>query len=511
MAFFKKYRLFFLGLGIIFVYFFTRLYNILELPIFTDEAIYVRWSQIASNDASWRFISLTDGKQPMFVWIAMVLMKVIQDPLLAGRVVSVGAGFLSVIGLFFLTSEIFKNPSTTLRASKIGLLASFVYVLYPFALIYDKIALYDSLVVLFIIWAFYFEVLLVRRLRLDLAMILGIIMGLGMLTKTSNNFAFILLPFSLLLFNFKDKNWKMNLRNWIIYAFVSLLIANSMYLVLRLSPYFHVIGEKNLTFIYSFKEIFQDPYSQLFGNLKGLLAWLIEYTTIPFFVLVLSSFIIRKEYFKEKLLLLVWFLAPFAGLALFGKVIYPRFIFFMTMPLLVLGAYAFYYLLSFVKKTYIKILVVCVFFGIFFVNDFFIFTNFEKAFIPQSDKSQFIASWPSGVGVRETIEFLEEKSKNEKIYVGTEGTFGLMPYSLEIYFHDNPNIKTVGFWPINDIPPKEVLESAKKMPTYFVFYQPCPPCGDIGVAPVTWPLKQIFQIKKIEKDSFYTLYQVIPQ
>ena len=91
MGFFKKKSLIFFGLGIIILFFITRFYNILGLPIFTDEAIYVRWAQIASNDANWRFISLTDGKQPMFVWIAMVLMKFISDPLLAGRIVSVAA------------------------------------------------------------------------------------------------------------------------------------------------------------------------------------------------------------------------------------------------------------------------------------------------------------------------------------------------------------------------------------------------------------------------------------
>ncbi len=110
MNFIKKYSFFIFLIGIIVLYLFTRLSSILSLPIFTDEAIYVRWSQIASNDANWRFISLTDGKQPMFVWIAMILLKFIKEPLLAGRLVSVGAGFASLVGIFFLTSEIF-NPS----------------------------------------------------------------------------------------------------------------------------------------------------------------------------------------------------------------------------------------------------------------------------------------------------------------------------------------------------------------------------------------------------------------
>ena len=57
------------------VYAWTRFANLTALPIFTDEAIYIRWSQIGAQDANWRFISLTDGKQPMFTWIMMILLR----------------------------------------------------------------------------------------------------------------------------------------------------------------------------------------------------------------------------------------------------------------------------------------------------------------------------------------------------------------------------------------------------------------------------------------------------
>src|SRR3990172_10040431 len=96
-----------LGFLALLIFLSSRLINIMSLPIFTDEAIYTRWSQIAKNDAAWRFISLTDGKQPLFVWIDMVFMRFVSDPLLAGRLVSVFAGLLTVIGLFFLGKEIF--------------------------------------------------------------------------------------------------------------------------------------------------------------------------------------------------------------------------------------------------------------------------------------------------------------------------------------------------------------------------------------------------------------------
>lgn len=509
ISFFKKHSFWLISVGILILYFFTRLYNILGLPIFTDEAIYVRWAQIASNDAAWRFISLTDGKQPMFIWIAMVLMKFIYDPLLAGRAVSVIAGFGSMVGIFFLTKEIFNSPSTgSGQAKKIALLASFIYMLYPFALVYDRMALYDSLVAMFIVWSLYFEILLVRYIRLDLALILGMIIGLGMLTKTNATFALILLPFLFLLFNFKDKKWKEKFGKLILFSLIAAFLANAMYTILRLSPFYHIIESKNYVFIYPVREWLTHPFTYFFTNLSALVDWVVIYMTMPFLILVVSSFLVGKKYFREKILLFTWFIIPFIALAFFGRIMYPRFILFMTMPLLILGAYALYEAMGFARKVWLKIIIFIVFVTMFFINDYFIITDFAKAAVPKSDKGQFVAGWPSGVGVNETIAFLKEKAKTEKIYVGTEGTFGLMPYALELYFYDNPNVKIVGFWPITQTVPKEAVEASKIMPTYFVFYQDCSVCPHMGVAPVEWEATPVFQIERDEKERYYTLYQI---
>ncbi|HSA84250.1 MAG TPA: glycosyltransferase family 39 protein, partial [Patescibacteria group bacterium] len=457
MKFFKKYSFWFICLGIAVLYFFTRFYNILALPLFTDEAIYVRWAQIASNDAAWRFISLTDGKQPMFVWIAMVLMKVIEEPLLAGRVVSVLAGIGSMVGLFFLTNELFKNR-------KIALLASFLYVLYPFSLVYDRMALYDSLVSMFIIWSLFFEILLVRYKRLDIALILGMIIGGGMLTKTNANFAFILLPFLLLLIDYKKKIWKQDILKLTGLSLVSLVVANAMYAVLRLSPFFYIIEEKNYVFIYPFIEWINHPFTFFIPNITALSEWTLVYLSLPFFVLVLSAFLVGKKHWKEKLLLFVWFIVPFVISALFFKLAYPRHILFTTMPLLILGAYALYHLVRFAPKMWLKVMIPIVFLVTFVFNDYFIITDFNKASVPQTDKGQFVQGWPSGLGVKETVAFLEEQAKDQDIYVATAGTFGLMPYALEIYLVDNPNVTIKGFWPIDSTIPEEVIKASKTMP-----------------------------------------------
>jgi hypothetical protein len=339
-------------------------------------------------------------------------------------------------------------------------------------------------------------------------MILGMIVGGGMLTKTNANFALILLPFLFLLFNFKQKNSKQKLFQWVIFALVATFIANVMYSILRLSPFFHIINDKNYVFIYPLSEWIHHPFTYFLSNFSGLTSWLIGYATIPFLILVLTAFAISYKYTKEKLLLAIWFIIPFIALATFGKTIYPRFILFMTMPLLVLAAYALFTLTHIAKKRWLQTIILIVFIGMFLFNDYYIITDFPKAPIPQADRSQFITSWAGGIGVRETIDFLRQQSQNQKIFVGTEGTFGLMPYALEIYLVDNPNIKIKAYWPVSDLPPKDALEASQKMPTYFVFYEGCVPCQTTGIAPKSWKVTPIMQFQREEKGSYYTLYKL---
>jgi hypothetical protein len=361
---------------------------------------------------------------------------------------------------------------------------------------------------MFIVWSLYFEILLVKHHRLDLSLILGIIIGAGMLTKTSANFAFILLPFSLLLFNFKQKNYKKKLLQLILYFIVSTVIAYAIYSVLRLSPFFYIIEQKNHLFVYTFEEWLQNPLGYVINNLTVFLSWFMQYSTIPFVVLVITSFIISQKFFKQKTLLIIWFIAPLLATAFFGKLSYPRYLLFMTMPLIPLAAYALHILVQKTKNHFLKIVIFLISITMLIIADYFILTDFKSAPIPQSDKGQFITGWPSGVGVSETVKFLEEKSKNQKIFVATQGTFGLMPYALEIYLDKNPNIEIKGYWPTGEKPPKEVIVKAGKMPVYFIFYQLCPYCQSAGLAPESWPVQKIYQVEKTEKEQFYTLYQV---
>lgn len=501
MDFVKKHKFEIFVLAIlIFIYFISRFYSILSLPIFTDEAIYIRWAQIAKQDANWRFISLTDGKQPMFIWFMMVSLRFIQDPLLAGRVVSVGAGFFSLVGLFFLGREVFKNRW-------IGILSSFLYLFYPMALVYDRMALYDSLVGTFAVWALYLEVLLIRRIRLDISLILGMVVGAGVLTKTSGFFSIYLFPIVLLLFDFTHEDRLKRVLKWIGLAILSVFLAYGFYSILRLSPFFHIINEKNALFVYPLKEWIEHPFNYFIGNWKAVWDWLTRYMTWTVLLLVGGSFFITKSKIKEKLLILGWFLISAIALAIFGKTLYPRFIFFMTLFLIPLAAFSLFNICLGVRNKLVLIVLFLIIFSLTFKTDYLILNDFAQAPIPRSDLNQYKNDWPSGGGVKEAIEFFKEEAKKGKIYIATQGTFGLMPYAFEIYLINNPNIKIEGYWPIEDKIPAKVIEESKKNPTYFFFYQPCSSCKDIGTAPFHWGIDPVLQVKR-GTNNYTSIYRI---
>ncbi len=563
----KKYRIEIISWVLLIAsYFFLRLHNIMSLPLFTDEAIYVRWSQIARFDAIWRFISLTDGKQPSFVWLTMTVMKFVNDPLLAGRLVSVFAGLVTMIGLYFLGRELFKSRW-------IGIISSALYLIFPMALVYDRMALYDSLVGVFAVWSLYLSVILVRRVRLDVALILGMVMGSGALTKTSAFFSIPLLFVTYILYDWKQKLWKQKLMKLFGLSLVSIVLTFGFYSLLRLSPFFHTINDKNSNFAYPLNEWLQHPLLYFVSNFRGLFDWMLTYFTPPLFIFILASFLItnklgkkelmnfiklltpfllvilvlnfpstavyikktfnleiqtvlpyifsllfliiagisyirKYEFWKEKIVLLLWFAIPFIYLAFFGKTLYPRFIFFMTLSLLPLAALAIYRLSGVIKNKIIFTLFLVLIFAMPFYADYLILTNFARAPIPKLDLDQYINVWPAGGGTKEIISYLDGDSKRGKIYVASLGTFGSLPtYAVEIYLGDNRNVEKRGIFPVPTEIPKDLLEKAKVMPVYvFVSNQ-----TEFEIAVKDWPMTKIVEYQKGVGSAYSRLYRVNPK
>lgn len=196
---------------------------------------------------------------------------------------------------------------------------------------------------------------------------------------------------------------------------------------------------------------------------------------------------------------------------LFGRQLYPRYIFFMTLSLFPLASYSLVILIERYKNPVIGLILCVLAFSYFWYGDFTLITKPTSSSIPEPEKGQYLTGWPSGGGVNESIAFFREEAAKRPIVIATEGTFGLLPFAYEVYLIDNPNITIKSYWPIKDRIPQELLTYSQNRDTYIVFYQECPPCAGKGLAPSSWPLTQVYQLKKEQPDTYFTIYKVIPQ
>jgi 4-amino-4-deoxy-L-arabinose transferase-like glycosyltransferase len=425
--------------------------------------------------------------------------------------VSVVCGFFTLIGLWLLSYELFKNKRT-------AFLTALLYIVFPFAQVLDRMALYDSMVGTFAVWGIYLSVLLVRQRSVTLAYTVGIVWGGGVLTKTNALFSIALSPMTLLLGNFEKKHWKKEIVRFILLAGFAAVISQVMYTILRLSPLYGMINTKTATFVYPLNEWIHHPFTYFWGNLHGLISWLLQYLGISYSLLLLVGLGVFMKEWKEKLVLFIYFLAPFVYLSLFGKVIFPRFIFFMSLMLIPIIGWGLNFILNgvayFLKSKDKQVLLITKILVVFLFILYPLYTSVIFAIDPirapiaDADNVQYINGWNAGWGVDQSIELFKKEAQNKKIFIGTEGTFGMMPFALEMQLVDNPNIILKGYWGFDKTLPAEALQYAKQMPAYFIFYQPNHrPQLDANL----YPMKLVFTVKQGTTNYYYSVYQLNPR
>lgn len=477
----------------------TRLLNLTKTPIFTDEAIYIHWAHVGSFDPAWRFIPLTDGKPPLFHWIVMATIRVFDDPLLAGRIVSVAAGGLSTVFIGLLGWYLYKNKY-------VGYLASLLYIILPFTLVHDRLALVDSLLTTFVIVSLLLTVWLIEEKRLDTALLLGLTLGFGMLTKPAAIFGQMILPFSLILSPVKKLRNYISLTNlkWLSLVFLVILMAQGMFASLRLSEFHYRIAQKNQEFIIPVSAFIDSPLQYLRGNLTSLIAWQISYHSLPLVLAVVVGLSCVK-YSRQNLWLSLFYFGPLIAIAGLNKIIFARYLLVIYPAMILITALGIWRILSMLRNKWQQVLVFSLLLGFSSLVSLQVIWAPESAAIPEGDRKQYFTSWTAGYGIKEVANFLQQEASDEEIYVGTQGTFGLMPYALELYTRSNPNIKVQSFWPVNLIP-SQVRDQSARIKTFFVY-------NEISQVPEQEELELImdFPRKDPSESQFVRLYRVLPK
>lgn len=461
MKYFYKYRVEILIFALIsLLYFVLRLPNLTLQPIFADEAIYIRWAQVMRAEPTLRFLPLSDGKTPLFMWLMIPLFKLFSDPLFAGRFLSVLSGYGTLLGVFFLGWKFF--------GSKTGLWSTFLIVTTPFMVFFDRMALVDSMLTAFSIWSLNLALLLIKYPRIDLAMVLGYFMGASLLTKPPGFFNILALPSTLILFDWKEKLRQSKLLKlfglWGLAVVITLVIYN----ILRLGPGFSNLQARNQDYIFSPLELVGRPLDPFIPHFKDLTDWFPKFFTLPVLTLVITGVILAfLKLNKISLLILFWSLIPLVAQMAFLRTFTARYLLFSIPPLLTLAGWTLSQLINGLPfdKRKITITVALALLPLATYFNFYLLTNPSKAPLPREERSGYLEAWTAGVGFLEIANFLAEQSKKEMVVVGTEGSFGTLPDGLQIYLDKT---KQVVFARGSSIISSELREAAKDHPTFYV-------------------------------------------
>jgi 4-amino-4-deoxy-L-arabinose transferase-like glycosyltransferase len=477
---------------LIVLYLLTRLINLDKFPIFSDEGIYIHWAKVAWHDATWRFISLTDGKQPLQTWGTIPFLKLFSDnALLGGRLFAVSTGFVALIGIFVLLTYLFDK--------KTAIIGSFLYIFTPYFLFYDRMALVDSGVNASVIWILLFSIWLARSRRLDAALLFGIISGIGLLAKSSVKIFVGLAVFAPILF--LEKNAKKFMRNVVNYGVlyaVGVVIAVVIYNVQRLSPFLHYVEEKNNTFVKSYAEFKAAPFDIVGRNLGLVPQYVLNESGYVLAILgVVGLIFLYRKHARLVIYLLVFILYPFVIVVFLSKVLFPRYIIFFATFLLIPAAY----LIKNIKnKLLLGVIIVTYIISVGYY-DFTIIADYAKIPFPPVDRGQYLEGWPAGWGMKEIIDIARAESKNKPVLVIAEGNFGLAADVLDVFLKKDDTISIKGYWPLDK---PQLIENQPELDTKTVY---------IVLAhkfdyPSDWPMKLIKKYEKPGNQSVTYLYEL---
>lgn len=451
----KHYLVFVL---ILVFYFILTLFQLNKLPVFGDEAIYIRWTQLIIDDwQRYLFFPMNDGKTPLQMWLMIPFQFIFKNQLFAGRFLSVliGAGNLLTIGL------ITKEMSSREKGRNLSqYLAMFFTSILSFTFFHHRMALTDALLFLNLNLSFFFTLKFIKKQKFFYLVLLVLSFFLALFSKLS---ALLFIP-SLLVLLFYSK--KFSLKKFIKDVFLLLLalaIGFSLFYGLRFLPVFPQLFKRGGDFLYPFEILFKkEIFKIFFGNLNFFIDQFLAYFGLALLILSIANF--NKKNKQTVILLLLALMAYVIPLALLGKIIYPRYLLPTSLFIIVLASLNLANLIKEKLKIY-QILAGLLFILTIFHSSKFILTNyFDIDQIPfsKADRVQYLEEWSSGQGIYDVTQLMLSTSKKQSLAVATEGYFGTLPDGILMYLHrqnvDNLMVDGIG-QPIHSIPEDFLLKA----------------------------------------------------
>jgi len=420
-------------------YFIFRLINLTKLPIFNDEAIYLDWGWRETHRAGFLYYSLYDAKQPFLMWIFGLAESILSDPLFAGRLISVCAGFLTLLGIYKLSKDFFSK--------EIGFLAVFLYAITPLFSFYDRQALMESSIAAVGIWACYFMLKTLQNpSSKKLPILLGVVLGIGFFIKSSSLLFLVSAYFVSIGYAIFSK--KVRLLNSLVIAILSFLV---VIFFLLINPQFWQTLPSNARYSLTLGEMLALPLHTWFTNIVANTQISVVYLTpLLFLVSVLGIINIFWKRQKNQILFLSFFILALLGTTLLARIPSDRYL-VSFLPFVVIPA-AYLLLVCLKKQKILGVILSLTVFSIPFCLTLLQLINpplylLDTLPYAPSVNSTYLEGVTSGYGINETVDYFKNIAQNKTIIVGIAENTGNPESALITYFDQSTNVRVVYFAP----------------------------------------------------------------
>lgn len=394
-----------------------RLSALRALPVFGDEAIFLRLARIvraAPLEQLW--VSLRAPSAPLHVWVLALALPVANDPVLAGRLVSVFFGVLLVAalaGAVHLLGRAFggdRNGPPAVAAIAASVLAA----LSPFLVFTDRLSRVDSLYALETVLASGLSVAIaVRERPLVPIFAFGLLMGMSMLTRQAVSYPLWLLP--PIAFACRGRRvW----RPLLLPLGAALVIALLLWLPMLTAEAWPSLSDRIFHLGATRPSLPAGERAALFiRNLGSALAAFWTYLTPPVLATGLAGFFLLARTRGR----LFAFLAAWLGLllvpaAMFAADYFPRYAVPAALPLLAAGGFAIAFLwtrLPGASRVALAVLILA-WPAIDVVRGLH---DWEAWRLLPIDRQQYVSGWSAGSASQAAASFLASRARDDEIAV----------------------------------------------------------------------------------------------
>jgi 4-amino-4-deoxy-L-arabinose transferase-like glycosyltransferase len=373
-------------LGILFLiplYLYMRLPNLMALPVFYDETIYLSYAREYMQDPARNVLisAERDGKPPLFIWGLSWFWNLFPDPLLGARFMSVIGGGLACIFVYMIGRRLL-NPVA-------GFLSALFFILSPIMVLHNRLAVHTSWETAAGMATLYLAIAIAQQPRAMYALGLGASIGLGMFIKQSALFYFGLAPLVAFLIHRRPdvqarlklheysvlrklsiwwyslrkprlprfalqaasisrrildlrenstiwkethaikqkRRWEraLDLRTFLYMAlvgFVGLAVAGSAYLPLQTHPEASYLSSTDTSYAFSINELLELPLEVWHSNFSNTWEWWLTYLNVPLLVLALAAFgyaMVRPRWGQAEIALVCWAVLPLVAQMLLAR------------------------------------------------------------------------------------------------------------------------------------------------------------------------------------------------